>query len=158
MELPSFLRLEFETEADVGKAILDELGYGVANDNSIYEQDTFAPVQFQGKTIKYSPTPDTLYLSENDVLFDPVHNLRMITTLLGNYIDKEEASGKEVLSMHDDVNRDNRTTSHTIKFANQDPVTSKYYRNRCLAICDNILDMANANCDLTKFDDKEEKR
>ena len=56
----------------------------------------------------------------------------------------------------DDYNKENRTTSHSIKFAGGEVVASKFYKNKCLAICDNILTMANANCDLNKFDDQED--
>lgn len=157
MEMPKFLSPEIETEVEVGKAILNEIGIGIAPDNSLYDQDSQLPVQFQGKNIKYSSTnPDQIYLGEGDVLFDPIHNLRMITTMLSTYIDKEEEQGKEVISMYDDYNRENRTTSHSIKFAGGEVVESKYYKNKCLAICDNILTMANANCDLSKFDDQED--
>ena len=157
--MPKFLSPEITTEAEVGKAILDEIGIAIAPDNTLYDQDSLAPVQFQGKNIKYSSTdPSQIYLGEGDVLFDPMHNLRMITTMLGSYVDKEEQNGKEVLSMYDDYIKDSKTTSHSIKFADGQTVSSKYYRNRCLAICDNILEMANANCDLSQFDDPEVKK
>ena len=157
MNMPSFLSPSIETEAEVGKAILDEIGIGIASDNTLYDQDSMAPVQFQGKNIKFSSTPEQIYLGEGDVLFDPIHNLRMITTMLSTYIGKEEENGKEVLSMYDDYVRENKTTSHTIKMAGGECITSKFYKNKCLAICDNILTMANANCDLSKFDDQEGK-
>lgn len=157
--MPKFLSPEIETETEVGKAILDEFGIGIASDNTLYDQDSQVPVQFQGKNIKYSTTdPSQIYLGEGDVLFDPIHNLRMITTMLGSYVDKEEQNGREVLSMYDDYIKDNKTTSHAIKFADGQVVSSKYYRNKCLAICDNVLEMANANCDLSKFDDQEVKK
>lgn len=157
MNVPPFMTNTITTESEVGKAILDEIGIGINPDNTLYDQETYQPVTYQGKNIKYSLTnPDRIYLGEGDVLFDPMHNLRMITTMLSTYLRKEEDNGREVLSMYDDTIRENRTTSHTIKFSEGDPVTSKYYKNRCLAICDNILEMANVNCDLTQFDDKED--
>lgn len=159
MEMPKFLLPEITTETEVGKAILDEIGIAIGADNALYDQDSLVPVQFQGKNIKYSAKdPSQIYLGEGDVLFDPIHNLRMITTMLGSYVDKEEENGREVLSMYDDYNRENKTTSHSIKFADGKTVTSKHYKNRCLAICDNILEMANANYDLDKFDDQEDKK
>lgn len=157
MNMPNFLNPPIETEAEVGKAILDEIGIGIAADHTLYDQDSMAPVQFQGKNIKFSSTPEQIYLGEGDVLFDPIHNLRMITTMLSTYLDKEEENGKEVLSMYDDYVRENKTTAHTIKMAGGESITSKFYKNKCLAICDNILTMANANCDLSKFDDQEGK-
>lgn len=158
--MPNFLMPEITTEVGVGKAILDEIGIGIAADNTLYDQESMAPIQFQGKNIKYSSSdPSSVYLGEGDVLFDPIHNLRMITTMLGTYINREEAeNGREVLSMYDDFIRENKTTSHAIKFADGQVVSSKFYKNKCLAICDNILEMANANCDLTQFDDQEDKR
>lgn len=144
-------------EASIGKAIIDEMGVGIGPDYVLYDEDTGAPVQFQGKNIKFSANnPELVYIGAGDVLFDPVHNLRMVTTMMGMYLDKEESNGKEAQCMYDDNNREDRTTSHTIKFSNGESVTSKFYKNRCLAICDNFLEMANMNSDLSEFDDKEE--
>lgn len=144
-------------EASIGKAIIDEMGVGIGPDYVLYDEDTGAPVQFQGKNIKFSANnPELVYIGAGDVLFDPVHNLRMVTTMMGMYLDKEEGNGKEAQCMYDDNNREDRTTSHTIKFSNGESVTSKFYKNRCLAICDNFLEMANMNSDLSEFDDKEE--
>lgn len=144
-------------EASIGKAIIDEMGVGIGPDYVLYDEDTGAPVQFQGKNIKFSANnPELVYIGAGDVLFDPVHNLRMVTTMMGMYLDKEESNGKEAQCMYDDNNREDRTTSHTIKFSNGESITSKFYKNRCLAICDNFLEMANMNSDLSEFDDKEE--
>ena len=144
-------------EASIGKAIIDEMGVGIGPDYVLYDEDTGAPVQFQGKNIKFSANnPELVYIGAGDVLFDPVHNLRMVTTMMGMYLDKEESNGKEAQCMYDDNNREDRTTYHTIKFSNGESVTSKFYKNRCLAICDNFLEMANMNSDLSEFDDKEE--
>ena len=144
-------------EARIGKAIIDEMGVGIGPDYVLYDEDTGAPVQFQGKNIKFSANnPELVYIGAGDVLFDPVHNLRMVTTMMGMYLDKEESNGKEAQCMYDDNNREDRTTSHTIKFSNGESITSKFYKNRCLAICDNFLEMANMNSDLSEFDDKEE--
>ena len=145
-------------EGSIGKAIIDEMGVGIGKDYILYDEDTGAPVQFQGKNIKFSANnPELVYIGTGDVLFDPIHNLRMITTMMGMYLDKESANGKETQCMYDCNNREDRTTSHTIKFSNGDVVSSKYYKNRCLAICDNFLQMANMNSDLSEFDDKEDK-
>ena len=144
-------------EASIGKAIIDEMGVGIGPDYVLYDEDTGAPVQFQGKNIKFSANnPELVYIGAGDVLFDPVHNLRMVTTMMGMYLDKEESNGKEAQCMYDDNNREDRTTSHTIKFSNGESITSKFYKNRCLTICDNFLEMANMNSDLSEFDDKEE--
>jgi hypothetical protein len=111
------------------------------------------PIQFNGKNIKYSLTDPQLYIGEGDVKFDPVHNYRMITTMMGMYLDKEYDS--RVMSTFEEFNKENRTTSQTIKLDTEN-ITSRYYKNRCLAICDNFLHMANYDSDLSEFDDKEE--
>ena len=148
---------QISSESEIGKAILDEMGIGIGPEYVLYDEDTGAPVQFQGKNIKFSVNnPDMVYIGNGDVLFDPVHNLRMVTTMMGMYLDKESLADKETQCMYDDYNKEERTTSHTIKFSDGQQVTSKYYKNKCLAICDNFLQMANMGSDLSDFDDKEE--
>jgi hypothetical protein len=144
-------------EYELGKAILDEIGINVGNDYILYDQDTGAPIQFQGKNVKFSSTnPELVYIGAGDILFDPVHNLQMITRMMGMYLDKEADNGNETLCMYDDYDKEKRTTSHAIKFFQKDQVTSHYYKNKCLSICDNFMELANMDNDLTKFDDEEE--
>jgi hypothetical protein len=57
--------------------------------------------------------------------------------------------------MYDEYNREAKTTSHSIKFSQTDKVTSHYYKNKCLSICDNFMELANMDNDLSKFDDEE---
>ena len=140
-------------EIELGRAILDEVGLSIGPDHILIDEESGVPVQFNGKNIKFSLNDPQLYIGEGDVKFDPAHNYRMITTILGMHLDKEY-DGK-VLSMYEDHNTENRTTSQTIKLESGN-ITSQYYKNRCLAICDNILQMANYDSDLSQFDDKEE--
>jgi hypothetical protein len=145
-----------DNEYELGKAILDEIGVNVGDDYILYDQDTGAPIQFQGKNVKFSSTnPELVYIGNGDVLFDPVHNLQMINKMMGMYLDKESENGKETLCMYDEYNREAKTTSHSIKFSQTDKVTSHYYKNKCLSICDNFMELANMDNDLSKFDDEE---
>jgi hypothetical protein len=148
---------EINTEYDLGKAIIDEMGLSVGEEYVLHDQETGVPVQFQGKNVKFSATnPELVYIGNGDVLFDPVHNLQMINKMMGMYLDKEAEEGNEIMCMYDDFNKDEKTTSHTIKFSPENKVTSHYYKNKCLSICDNFMQLANLNNDLSKFDDDEE--
>lgn len=141
-------------ELELGKAILDEIGINIGPDHILIDDETGVPVQFNGKNIKFSVTQPQIYIGEGDVKFDPAHNYRMMNTMLGLYLDREY--GDNVTSVHEDFDRAERMTSHTIRMKNRD-ITSGKYKNRCLALCDNVLQLANFDNDLSKFDDKEEE-
>ena len=102
----------------------------------------------------------SVYLLTYHIVFVTKYRRPVISDEIGDFM-KNHAKylcgrfdGK-VLSMYEDHNRENHTTSQTIKLESGN-ITSQYYKNRCLAICDNILQMANYDSNLSQFDDKEE--
>lgn len=140
---------------DLGRALIMEMGLSMDNDHVLYDQDTYTPISYQGKRVKYSSTdPDKLYIGEGDVLFDPVHNYHMMLSMLGYYIDKEKEAGNLDAIAPYSITAKDKTTAHGIKCEHGECVESDYYHNRCLGICDVILKRSYDDINIHQFDDE----
>lgn len=139
-------------EIMLAKSILDEVGLSIAPGGILIHQESMVPIRVGDKNIKYSLTdPGSVYTSASDILFDPIHNYKLMEYLLGFYVSNEFGNSVATIiagSLKDEP----RKTSRGVKFVDGRLVESGYYYNKCLSICDLILRFANMPADLSMFD------
>lgn len=145
---------------DVGELtynVLMAIGLDIKNEY-VFDQDNGEPIMFQGKMIKASvDSNNPCYAGQNDVTFDILTNVRLVTTLLGYCIDKETAlNGFSCLSHFIEESQDedpaNRSTALSIKMSDYSTKTTKYYYNKCLKYIHAIFLVYDDNVDLSNFD------
>lgn len=152
---------------NLNRDLLCTMGLGVDNNQTIFDQDSRIPLKFQDKSIKISMDPNKpVYITNCDIKFDPINksNIRLMTTLFGLFLDKEQECGdiSQVLSFYtEDINSSAPGTENPeiktrliVKCINEMYVTN-YYTNKCLMYCDAILRIGGnfgINSDMTRFD------
>lgn len=72
-----------------------EIGLSINNEQYIYDQDTGIVLKFKDKRIKMSFS-NTVYGSNNDIIFDPSTNYDLMVKLFGYYIEKETSNGNDI--------------------------------------------------------------
>lgn len=139
---------------DLGRSVIMEMGLYIGKDNILRDQDTNMQIAFGGKNVKYTYNdPSKLYIGENDVLFDPVDNYKLMNNMLGYYIDKENESGNMSSVAPYMLDGDNRTVCQGVKLTNGERIEGGYFRNRSLSICDFILKCAGDTSDIHNLDE-----
>lgn len=139
---------------DLGRAVIMEMGLYIGKDNILRDQDTNAQIKFGGKNVKYTyEDPSKLYIGENDTLFDPTGDYKLMNTMLGYYIDKENELGNINSIAPYTLDGDNKTVCQGVKLTNGERIESGYFRNRCLSICDFVLKCAGNSDDIHNLDE-----
>lgn len=151
----------YNTKEDLIFALLNEIGLSIDNDNNLIDQDNNGQrIYFGGKLIKCSIDPNKpVYNSEVSTVFDPVDNMKLMTTILAYYLEKERVLGEYYPITYSFNDRDKLgPSSISVKIQTGDnniiEVTSNLYYNKCLKISDVILRMGGQYCDLSNFDQK----
>ena len=150
----------YNTKEDLIYALINEIGLSINTNNSLFDQDTGQVIYFGGKEIKCSINPNvTVYPSDVSVVFDPINDIRLMTTILGYYFEKERVMGDYYPITYSFNDRDKRKPSNImVKLQTKDKgiieINSNYYYNKCLKISDIILRMGEQYCDLSNFDQK----
>lgn len=152
----------YNTKEDLIFALINEIGLSINSNNVLYDQDTHNIIYFGGKEIKCSIDPDKpVYKSEVAVVFDPIDDIKLMTTILGYYLEKERVLGETYpITYLTSQNKGKGLQPSNITVRLQTPdqgiiqVSSNFYYNKCLKIADIILRMGGQYCDLSNFDQK----
>ena len=151
----------YNTKEDLIFALLNEIGLSIDNNNTLIDQDNNGErIYFGGKLIKCSLDPNRpVYNSEIAIVFDPVDDIRLMTTILAYYLEKERVLGESYPIAYGFNNKDKQGPSTiSVKIQTHDrgiiEVTSNLYYNKCLVISDVILRMGGQYSDLSNFDQK----
>lgn len=115
-------------------------------------------LQFKGKLIKASYNGQPVYGGLNDVVFDPIHNYGMISTLFGLYLDMcQNSEDGDILQgyiahyVEDNQMKDKQRV--TVKTNGRGEISSNYYKNVFLAYMDCTFKISGyPNVDLSNFD------
>ena len=150
----------YNTIQDLIFALLNEIGLSIDRDNVLIDQDNGGQrIYFGGKLIKCSVDPNNpVYSSDVAVVFDPINDMKLMTTILAYYLEKERVLGESYPIAYSFNDRDKQGPSNMIvKIQTSEngitEVVSNFYYNRCLKISDIILRMGGHYCDLSNFDE-----
>jgi hypothetical protein len=145
--------------------ISTEMGLNIMPDGEIFDPDptdgnTF--LSFNGLSIRASIDPKNIhYAGQGDIMLDLLTNVKMVTYLLGYYLNKKQSEeGMPFVSYFQEEKVDETTdikyTALTIKYDSVHSTTSHYYHNRCLKFIDLIFTIEGDSVDLRNFDVIEE--
>lgn len=151
------------TETDITNlsyALLNEIGLCIDSKQNLVDQDTMNPITFQGKNIKAAIDPlKPVYLTEHDIKLDPLNksNVRLMSTLFGYFIDKEQEAGNipRVITFYLEDSPDKSSTKICVVCEGNITYWSEYFCNKCLMYCDIIFKIGgsiNNRIDLRVFD------
>ena len=150
----------YNTKEDLIFALINEIGLSINGNNSLFDQDTGQVIYFGGKEIKCSINPNIpVYPSDIAVVFDPINDMKLMTTILGYYFEKERVMGEYYPITYSFNDRDKKKPSSImVKLQTNDrgiiEINSGAYNNKCLKLSDIILRMGGQDCDLSNFDKK----
>ena len=149
----------YNTKEDLIYALINEIGLSINNNNSLFDQDNGQLIYFGGREIKCSIDPrNPVYNSEISTIFDPLDDIKLMTTILAYYLEKERVMGDIYPITYSFNDRDKQGPSNmSVKIQTRngmEEVTSNFYYNKCLKISDIILRMGGQFCDLSNFDEK----
>ena len=142
-----------ENNINIPHKIFRTIGLDVDNSNKVIDQDTCRPIEFKGKSIKYTSDPNrNLLLAKNDILFDPINNSKLMSNLFSYYLTKlEENEGVTFNSYYIKNGNEGRTA---LEVKNEDQkITSKFYNNDSMKYIDIILKLSGeSDIDLSEYD------
>ena len=149
----------YNTKEDLIYALINEIGLSINENNSLFDQDNGQLIYFGGKEIKCSINPSNpVYASEIATVLDPFNDIKLMTTILAYYLEKERMMSDIYPITYSFNDRDKLGPSNMsvkIQTSNgMEEVTSNFYYNKCLKISDIILRMGGQFCDLSNFDEK----
>lgn len=134
---------------DLKKIIMEEIGLYADNTGCIIDQDTIQPVKFRNKNLKEDMSKG---FRKNDIVFDPVNNLKQMESLFKYATNKDNI---DVLSYGSHLNKDGTYTC--IVCTNDSTIESKGYNNPTLGYIENMLSLYDNKMDLSEYDIVEEE-
>jgi hypothetical protein len=136
--------------------MLNEMGLSVEQDGYIFNYDGNVQLQLNGYKIKASiDHRDIKYAGQGEVVLDPLTNIKLVTALLGYYLNQKISDGLEFVSYYQEEkidSKNNKMTALTIKYDNFLSRTTKFYYNPCLKFINLIFLIENQMVDLSNFD------
>ena len=154
--------MQFADQYELIYELFNDLDLEVRPDGIVYDTRGCTIMAFNGMNIKANINPYNIhYAGEGEIVFEPLTNVRLITTLFGWDLDRKIKEG--VISFYtfspnelvgdDEVKR----TNLTVKFNDNDSISSKYYHNKCLKFIEMIFILNGEQVDLYNFDIIEEQ-
>lgn len=149
--------LIFENLNDIILNYFYEMGMSIDKNGYLYDQDLGNNISYKGNMIKASVNGIPVYAGMNEIVFDPVHNYGLISTLFGTYLDKcQNSEDGDILGGYiahgiEDSKMD-KSQRVCVKTLNRGEIASLYYQNVFLAYIDCTFRIAGYNVDLHPFD------
>ena len=135
----------------LNKIVMEEIGLTINSQNKVIDQDTRTQIKFKDKNVKYS-SQNAVTLGHSDMLFDPVSDRGLMTSLFGYYADKLEEEGECSVSIFYEKQDDDGKTYLESK-TDKGVITSKAYHNSNLTYIDTIKQLnGESNVDLSDYD------
>ncbi len=136
--------------------LFNEMGFGLRSNGYLYDQDTDNFLTYDNLYIKASLNGQEIYAGNNEVIFDPAHNYKLINTLFGYFLDKCQQSedgdilqGFRAYYTEDDINKKQRVV---VKTVGRGEISSKWYWGIYLSFIDCIFAINGYDVDLSNFD------
>ena len=160
----SFPFNQINTLEDLVYALLNEIGLELDDYGIVHDSDSGAILSFNGRQIKASIDPNNPAIpTDLFVILDPVFDNKVMSFLLGYYLQKEQAYGNlNPLGMTEELepiqyyNKDDNIKTKrsriTISLLGGEKVSSIFYYQRGLKYSDIILRLGGQQPDLHLFD------
>lgn len=149
----------FEDIYELTYELLTTMEYEIRPDGVIYEPERNAILSLNGNIIKATIRPDDIhYAGQNEIEFDIMRNIRLITMLFGQCLQKKQKEGMPFVSYYQEEKEIDsiKYTNLVVKQTTTDFVSTKYYHNKCLKFIEIIFLLDEQPVDLSNFDILEE--
>lgn len=152
---PATMSMQYEDIYELNYAVLNAIGLSCPN-GYLFDQDTHLPIKMFDKKIKVMIDPTKpIYAGEGEIMFDIIHNIKLVTYLLGYSLEKKASfENKSILTQYIDNLEGTMMTSLTVKFYPEEKITSDFFNNKCLKFVHMIFQIDNLEVDLHNFDEE----
>lgn len=153
----------FDDAYELTYNIMNSIGIEVYPDGSLYDPDRDTTISYEGKMMKATINPlDIKYAGQGECIFEPLTNVRQVTTLMGYMIDKKvEMEEMTFQTWYQEEMEDPitgwRYSNITIKTESGEHITSHYYYNKCLKFIEMIFILGEQDVNLLNFDPIEDR-
>ena len=147
-------RIVFDDVPEMYYNLFNEIGLAINKESYLYDTDTGIVLKFKDKYIKASNKPgEDLYAGKTDVVFDPLKNYTLMTSLFGYYIDKEFVDRPDFyIAQFIDDNPEDKHLQRVVVKTREGDVFSEYYYNTYLGYVENIFNLSGTYVYLKNFD------
>ena len=108
-----------------------------------------------GNIIKANIRADQIhYPGQNEIMFDILSNIRLVTMLFGQCLQKKMSEGMPFMSYYQEEKEvdDIKYTNLVVKQSTEQFITTKAYHNKCLKFIEMIFLLDEQPVDLSNFD------
>ena len=154
--------MAFDDVFELTYELLSELEFEVKPDGSIYDPVKNTIIFFNGMKVVASIKPTEMhYPGQGEIAFDILNNVRLITVLFGEYLQRKIDNGMAFVSYYPeervvegvkDTDPDIKYSNITVKFDNVNEVSSPFYHNKCLKFIYMMFFLEENVVDLSNFD------
>lgn len=129
-----------ELEKSINLKLIRALGFDISSNGYICDQDTFSIIRFKYKHLKYVDEDQNIPFHNNDILFDPLNNFKLLTTLFDMHLKYCQQCGMIIYTHYPEevMMGDIKCTSICI-VADTRKYMTEYYTNIICAYADAIL-------------------
>lgn len=153
----------FDDVYELNYNIMSSIGIEIYPDGSLYDPDRDTTISYDGKIMKATINPlDIKYAGQGECIFEPLTNVRQMTTLMGYVIDKKvEMEEITFQAWYPEEMEDPITgwkfSNITIKTEEGDRISTHYYYNKCLKFIEAIFILGEQEVNLLNFDPIEDR-
>lgn len=153
--------LVFNDEFELTYNLLSAIGIEVRRDGSLFDTDTHTIIHFNGKMMKANIDPHhIIYAGQGEGIFEPLTNVRQVTTMLGYFIDKKQNLEDMEFSSYFPAEIEHPVTGWkfsnlTMKCGAHNQIATAYYYNKCLKFIEMIFLLDDQQVNLLNFDSTE---
>ena len=149
-------KMQYEDIFELTYELLNELELTLTPDGKIYDKTTNNILSFNGMIMKASTNPNEInYPGEGEIGFDIDSNVRIATTLFGNFLQRKIDSGMPFRSYSNEEKTDkddNIMSNLTVKFDNDREISTDYYYNKCFKFIEMMFLLEDDHIDLHNLD------
>ena len=133
-------------ENDINSMLLVALGFDVSDQGFIIDQDTLTKVKLGYHYLKYNPNSDiTIPHHKNDIIFNPLNNKKLMSSLLELFLKKEEEDGELNIKIFYPIDDGNGKWRLELKDGVDGLYQTDNYTNQLLAYAEAILTLYDPN-------------
>jgi len=153
--------MQFVDQYELTYELFNDLDLEVRPDGTVYDTRGCTILAFNGMNLKANINPYNIhYAGEGEIIFEPLSNVRLVTTLFGWDLERKIKEGQitfrtfspSEMLCDDEIKR----TNLTVKFDDNNSICTKYYHNKCLKFLEMIFILNSEQVDLSNFDIIEE--
>lgn len=148
-----------ELEKSINLKLIRALGFDISSNGNVCDQDTFSPIRFKHKYLKYADIDQNLPFHNNDIVFDPLNNFKLLTSLFDIHLKYCQQCGMNIYTHYPEetILGDIKCTSICI-MTDMRKYMTEYYPNVVCAYADAILHLDPYGFSEGQIEDIEELR